>query len=114
MHEYFLIKSIVQTVNKAAEEHKAGKIKAVFLVAGENRCFIPDSAQMYFDTLAKGTAAEGAVLRVRVVKAEMHCAGCGKNFIRQSFSFNCPVCGSPGGPADTGDEFYIERIEAEV
>ncbi|MCL2513725.1 MAG: hydrogenase maturation nickel metallochaperone HypA [Oscillospiraceae bacterium] len=111
MHEYSVTKRIVKIINGAAAEHRAERVKTAFLVIGENTCIIPESVQMYFDMIAKGTPSEGAVLKVRAVKAEMRCPSCGKNFIRPRFSFECPVCGALGSPTDVGNECYVERVE---
>ena len=113
MHEYALTKNIVGIVNAAAAGHGAKRVNAVALVIGENRSIIPDSVQLYFDMIAKGTAAEGAVLRLRVVKAEMCCSRCRKNFQRRRFSFECPDCGELGSPTDIGNEFYVDSVELE-
>ena len=113
MHEYSLTKNIIQIVINAAAEHGANKVNAVALVIGENTGIIPDSVQLYFDMIAKGTVAEGAVLHVQTVRAEMYCPHCRKNFIRPRFSFECPACGELGAPTDVGNEFYVERVELE-
>ena len=113
MHEYSLTKRIVQTVNDAAAERGAKRVNAVFLVIGENNGVIPESVQMYFDIIAKGTAAQGAILHTHVIRSEMYCPLCGENFRRPRFSFACPACGTLGSPTQVGGEFYVERIQIE-
>ncbi|MEA5013261.1 MAG: hydrogenase maturation nickel metallochaperone HypA [Candidatus Limiplasma sp.] len=113
MHEYGLTKGIVQVMLKAAQEHGAVKVTGARLVVGENTSIIPGSVQLYFDQIAKGTKAEGAVLDVRTVKAEMRCPHCQKNFVRPRFSFACPICGALGNPTEIGNEFYVESVELE-
>lgn len=113
MHEYDLTKQIVKIVNDAALKHGAVRVNAVHLVVGENTSIIPESVQMYFDMIAKGTDAQGAELKVRVIKAEMYCKKCRQSFQRPRFSFACPVCGELGAPTDTGNEFYVESVEIE-
>jgi len=114
MHEYALTKSIVHIVNDAAARHGAKQVNAVWLVVGENTGVIPDSVQMYYDMIAKGTAARGAVLHTRLVRAEMRCPHCDENFRRPLFSFACPACGALGHPTQAGNEFYVEHIEIET
>ncbi len=113
MHEYGLTKQIVNIVNDAALKHGAVKVNTVHLVVGENTSIIPESVQMYFDMIAKDTIAQGAKLYVRLIKAEMHCPLCRKNFQRPLFSFACPDCGTLGSPTDIGNEFYVESVELE-
>ncbi len=113
MHELGLTKQIVKIVNDAALRHGAVKVNTVNLVVGENTSIIPESVQMYFDMIARDTSAQGATLNVCVVKAQMYCTSCGKNFIRPRFSFACPTCGALGSPTDIGSEFYVESVELE-
>ncbi len=113
MHEYGLTKQIVSIINQAARDNGAARVSAAFLVIGENTSIIPESVQMYYDMIARGTPAEGAKLNVRMVKVEMHCPQCGKNFVRPRFSFACPICGTLGSPTEVGNECYVESVELE-
>ena len=114
MHEYSLTRQIVRIVNRTAEEHGAARVTQVRLVVGEGSGIIPESVQLYYDQIAKGTPAEGAALRVRLVPCEMRCPACGRNFIRPLFSFACPECGTLGTPTETGGECYVEGVELEI
>lgn len=114
MHEFSITKQIVRIVNDIALGQHAKKINTVFIVAGESSGIIPDSVQMYFDMIAKGTPAAGALLNMRIVKTQMHCPLCKKNFVRPRFSFECPDCGALGNPTDIGGEFYVESVELEI
>ncbi len=113
MHEYPLTQRIVRIALDAAKERGAARVSAVSLVVGETSGVIPESVQMYFDLIAENTPAAGAQLRVRVIKPEMHCPACDKNFIRPRFSFACPDCGTLGTPTDVGKEFYVDSVELE-
>lgn len=114
MHEYALTKQIVHIIRTAAQDNDALRVNAAYLVIGENTSIIPESVQMYYDMIARGTPAEGAALHVRTVKSEMHCPICDKNFHRPRFSFACPDCGTLGNPTEIGNEFYVERVELET
>ncbi len=114
MHEYALTRQIVKIVLRAAEAHGAKRITQVRLVLGEGSGIIPESVQMYFDQIARGTIAEGAQIAARLVKPEMRCPECQTNFIRPRFSFACPVCGALGSPTEIGNEFYVEGVELET
>lgn len=114
MHEYGLTEKIVRTASETAAANRAKKVTAVYLVIGETSGVLTESVQMYFDLIAEGTEAAGALLKIKTVKPEMYCSRCGKNFIRQRCSFDCPVCGGTGSPTEVGREFYIDKIELEV
>ena len=113
MHEYALTKRIVGIANDAARERDAARVMTVRLVIGENSGVIDGSIQLYFDMIAKGTAAEGARIIERMVKAQMRCPACEEDFARPRFSFQCPKCGTLGRPTAIGNEFYVESIEIE-
>jgi hydrogenase nickel incorporation protein HypA/HybF len=114
MHEYALTERIVRIALETAEKQNAARVSAVTLVIGETSGVIAESVQMYFDLIAEGTKAEGARLNLRVVKPEMRCPRCEKNFIRPRFSFECPDCGALGSPTEIGKEFYVESVELET
>jgi hydrogenase nickel incorporation protein HypA/HybF len=114
MHEYGLTKEIIRIAENAARREGAHKISRISLVVGENAGILPDSIQMYFDFIAKGTLVEGATLQLRMVPVRMRCPRCDKNFERPLFSFVCPDCGALGHPTKTGNEFYVESLELEI
>ena len=114
MHEYSLTKQLVQILCDTATANGAKRVNCAHIVIGKNTAIIPESVQLYYDMIAKGTVAEGATLHMRIIEPEMHCQTCGKNFIRPRFSFACPVCGALGRPTEIGNEYYIERVELET
>ncbi len=105
---------MIRIAENAAQREGAYKISSITLVVGENAGILPDSIQMYFDFIAKGTLAEGAILLLRMVPARMRCPRCGTDFDRPLFSFACPDCGTLGHPTETGNEFYLESLELEI
>lgn len=114
MHEYPITQQIVKIATEKARENKASRIKKITLVVGEQSGFIGDSIQMYFDFIAKGTLAEGAILQIENVKPKLKCTSCENYFIRKPFSFACPQCGHDGVPTEIGREFYVKDIEIQV
>jgi hydrogenase nickel incorporation protein HypA/HybF len=114
MHEFSLTKRIVNLANRAAMDNGAARVTKVRLVVGEGSGIAPESVQLYFDQIAQGTPAQGAVLSVRLVQPEMRCPACDRNFVRPPFSFACPVCGTLGNPTGIGSEFYVESVELET
>ena len=114
MHEYALTKQMVNIVNRTAVVQNAKRVITVRLVLGESSGIIPESVQTYFDMIARGTPAEGAVLQVRLIRAQMFCPACKRNFFRPRFSFACPDCGTLGQPTEIGNECYVEGVELET
>lgn len=114
MHEYALTKRIVDIINRAAEENEAKRVNSATLMIGENTGIMPDSVQVYFEIIAQGTPAQDAKLHLNIVKTEMHCKACNKNFLKPRFSFACPDCGALGSPTETGNECFVQSVELEV
>jgi len=113
MHELSVTQNIVNIAVEAAAGAGSGRITAIDLLVGELTGFVTDSIQFYFDVLSKGTAAEGAILRVRREPASATCAACGHAFQPELPLLPlCPVCG--GGVRITGGrELRVESIEVE-
>lgn len=114
MHEYSLTKQMVKIVSDTAIEHLAQKVTSVSVVIGAGTCIIPESVQMYFDIIAADTVAAGAVLKIKTAPVQMYCPHCKKQFIKPSFSFECPDCSTLGSPTTEGREFYVESVELET
>jgi len=113
MHELGVTQSIIDiTLAKAGEAH-AGKVLKINLVVGELSGFVPDCIQFYFDTLSKGTIAEGAVLNVETVPPELRCRNCSTVFEFQDAPWTCPKCLSQSIEVSKGRELYIESVEVE-
>jgi hydrogenase nickel incorporation protein HypA/HybF len=123
LHEYPITEQIIKIATRHGENYRASLleknnseentktcIKEISLVVGETSGILPESIQMYFDIIAKGTMCEGAILSIKRVKAKLKCQDCGNEFERKPYSFECPKCGGPGMPTEIGKEFYIEEI----
>lgn len=113
MHEYYVTKSIINTVVEEAKRAGAEKITEIRLAIGDISTIIDESVQMYFDIISEDTLARGAKLVFKRQKAEFKCRECGNVFAKPMKGFECPICGSLGMPTDKGKEFYIESIEVE-
>ena len=111
MHEYPLVKTIINKAEAHAKQHNALAVKSITLVVGDYSGYVGDSIQMYFDLIAEDTLCRGANLVIKRVQPKLKCSGCGCLFERRPFSFECPACGAEGGPTDIGKELYIEDIE---
>lgn len=114
MHEYPITLEIIGIAEEYARKNGAQSITKINLVVGDLSGFIGDSIQMYFDIIAAGTLAEGAVLEIERVRPRLRCSGCGNLFERRRFSFACPKCGQDGLPTEIGREFYLKSIEIET
>lgn len=113
MHELGVTENIVSVVVTKAGEEQASKVIKINLVVGELSGFVPDCIQFYFDTVSKGTIAEGAVLHFESVPAQLRCRDCYTAFQPQDTLWSCPSCQGRSVEIFQGRELYIESMEVE-
>jgi hydrogenase nickel incorporation protein HypA/HybF len=113
MHEYPITEQIVKVACAEAAARGHRRVLAIDLVVGDDAGYVGDTIQLYFDLIAAGTLCEDAALHIRHIRPRLACPACGQVFVRQPFSFACPVCGTNGHPTATGKEFYIESLTLE-
>jgi hydrogenase nickel incorporation protein HypA/HybF len=113
MHELGVTENIIDIILAKAGEAQAGKVLKINLVVGELSGYVPDCVQFYFDTLSKGTIAEGAVLHFDTVPPELCCRDCSTIFDPRDAPWICPKCGSQSIEVSKGRELYIDSVEVE-
>jgi hydrogenase nickel incorporation protein HypA/HybF len=109
--ELAAIQSILTKVLLKARESNAGRITTLQLALGEISELDRHSIQKHWDELSRGTPAERAQLRFRLIQAEVQCMACFIKYHPQDGKIHCPHCGSYGAKILAGEEFYLESIE---
>ena len=75
MHEM----PVTQAMLNMALQHADGqRITDIYLQVGMMSAIVPESVEVFFDYLSKGTLAEGATLHFERVPIEMTCLDCGQ------------------------------------
>lgn len=98
----------------AAASVGASRIREIHLVIGDLSSMVDDSVQFYFDLLADGTAADGAVLVFHREAAVLSCAACGgTEEVRPPLPPACPRCGDLRVRVEGGQEFRVDSIDVE-
>lgn len=113
MHELAVTQSILDICTRHAKGSGAARVTDINLVIGQFSSIVDDSVQFYWDIVADGTIAEGAVLHFNRVPGEMTCGSCGHVFQPTDKDFLCPACGSAFVRITKGDEFRVESIDIE-
>jgi hydrogenase nickel incorporation protein HypA/HybF len=111
MHELAVTQSILDISLRYAQNANARQIVLIHLVIGKLSSIVDDSVQFYWDTIAQGTIAEGAILQFERIAAEMTCLNCGFIFEPSDVTFACPNCMSHTVKVTKGDEMRLESIE---
>ena len=111
--ELQIIKSIFDKVMNQTREFSSTCIMHVHLVLGEISELDQDSIQEHWTELSKGTSLEQAQLHFRFIDAEAQCMSCFQKYHPKDQKILCPNCGSVGAKILSGEEFYLESIEAD-
>lgn len=116
MHELPVTRSILAIVLRHAEAHGVTRVKTIDISIGALSDLEGDWLQNYFDHLSRGTAAEGAELRVRRFPLTFGCEPCSLEFnaTREELEIACcPGCGSREVAIVSGTGYTVESMEAE-
>ena len=113
MHELALTEGILSIVS--SEQKKIGfqRVLEIELVIGEYSGVIPSCIEEFFPLAAKGTAAEGAKLRMETAKAAFRCPECGWSGSLERHGTSCPRCGGTEIRMTSGREFYVKNLAVE-
>ncbi|MER2566976.1 MAG: hydrogenase maturation nickel metallochaperone HypA [Myxococcaceae bacterium] len=111
MHEVALAQSIVDIVREQARANQADCVKAVFLRIGALANVEPEALSFGFESAARGTIAEGALLQIERTPGSAFCAGCGADVKVESRVELCPSCGSAQLLITGGEEFKVTELE---
>lgn len=113
MHELAVTQNILDICQRHAQQAGAAKVTDINLLIGQFSSIVDDSVQFYWDMIAEGTIAQGAVLHFNRVPGEMTCGACGHVFHPTDRDFLCPACASNRVRITRGEEFRVESIDIE-
>ena len=121
MHEYSVMSELVRRIIETASEVDATTIVAVDLEIGSLTFLAEDQLITAYNSLVKGTMAEGSELRVHTGDVGFRCTSCGTTGVEQNSSssahmapvIECPECGEVA-VLTGGKECRVTNIEAEV
>ena len=111
MHEVALAQSIVEIVREQARASDVRRVKTVHLRVGALANVEPDALCFGFESAARGTVAEGALLEIVRTRGEALCARCGRDVEVESRLSLCPACGSGQLLITGGEELRVTELE---
>ncbi len=114
MHEFGLMQSVLDNVEKSAREAGALKVTEIRLVIGEMREVVADSMDFAFEALSPNTLSESATLSITMIRARSRCSQCNHEFEHDRLRRSCPNCDSLATELLAGKEMYIDAIEVEM
>jgi hydrogenase nickel incorporation protein HypA/HybF len=113
MHELSLAQALVDQVTELAHQDGCSRILAVDVRIGALSGVMRDALEFCFPAAARGTALEGAVLRVTEVPLKALCRDCRCQSQPEPFEIQCPHCGSMDLELSDAREFSLVSLEVE-
>ena len=113
MHEVSIMENTINIISEKAEENNLKNISKITIKIGELSGVMSDSLIFAFNSLSKGTIAEGAEFLIEKVDATAMCDDCGITFEIDHFNKLCPNCNKFSTNILSGYELYVNTIEGE-
>jgi len=113
MHELKIAEDLSGIVLEAAMNAKLEKVTKVNITFGQLVQIVPEIFETAFSESVRGTIAEGSELNIEIVKIQMKCNDCGKEFRIKENIFACKYCGSTDLEIVRGKEIFVKCIEGE-
>ncbi len=125
MHEYAMMRNVLETVLNAAKPHNAEKILEISLEVGELTFLKLEELKFAFSIVSKGTIAEKARLRIRRIKTRIKCANCGyegytkyegpeHHSLDIPLQLKCIKCGSTKVEITSGKECNVKNVKLKL
>ena len=111
MHEVGMMQSVLEQAIVRATAEGAQHINTVHMRLGEASGVVPDSLQLAFDVVKKGTIAETAHLQTEVVPVLCYCANCHLEFQPADPLYECPECHQSNCEVCQGKEFELAFLD---
>lgn len=111
MHEVGIMQSAIHMAERQAREAGAQRILTLRLRVGAMSGVVPEALEFAFETLSRGTLADGGRLEVECVPPAAWCAPCRSEFPCADYDLTCPRCGECSQELRRGTEMQLSSIE---
>ena len=113
MHELSIMQNTMRMALDQVQQARASRVHAIHLRGGALSGVVPDALEFAFETLSRGTPAEGAQLVIEHVPARFWCAPCAKEFAADDLMAECPDCQALSVELRGGRELELTSLEIE-
>jgi hydrogenase nickel insertion protein HypA len=112
MHEYSLVVSLIEILNKISIEKGVDKIKKVNIILGPFGGIEKESIKFYYNFLVKeNNLLKDSKLSFKKQKIKIKCLNCLKDFETEKMVKECKYCGSNKLRIMETDEMILKSIE---
>lgn len=113
MHEFSVVQSLMELIERYAEENKAKKVLKVTVRVGVLSGIEPHLLELAFNTFKEGTIAESALLVIERENLKIRCQECSAEGEKNELNALCPFCGSLNTEIISGQEMLLKSLELE-
>jgi hydrogenase nickel incorporation protein HypA/HybF len=113
MHEFSLVRALLEQIAQLASREHASRATGISLSVGEFSGVDADLLQLAFAQSSEGTMAQDATLTIRRVPLEARCPSCQTEFPVVGYRFQCPVCDASEVVVVRGEELILETVTLE-
>jgi len=113
MHEFSLAEGLIKAVREEMVRHQPlpGKLQRIRVVVGEMRQVVPETLRFAYQTLARGTEAEGSELVIEPKPTAAECRDCSWTGPIENHLFICKQCESTNITIISGKELFLSSME---
>ena len=112
MHELSIVASMVDTVQRIAEEQHLTKVDTIVLEIGELSGIVPEFVAQCFPMVTYKTTLRDTRLRLLTAPGNGKCRDCGGTYHINDNRGICPFCGSIAYDVVSGQDFMIKELLA--
>jgi hydrogenase nickel incorporation protein HypA/HybF len=113
MHESSIARQVLSIALARAAGEGDVRLTAVRGHVAETEALSIASVRFHFDALARGTAAEGAVLELELRRLSARCRACARTYEPDHHLLLCPSCGFAGGEVVGEPGIAVHSIDVE-
>ena len=114
MHELSICMSLLEQVERIAQEHGAERVERILLRIGPLSGVEAPLLKNAYPLAAAGTIAEQARLEIEPAPVRVHCVDCGEESEATPNRLLCASCGSYHTRLTSGDEMLLASLEMSV
>ena len=113
MHEMSLAEGVLQIVEEAAAASGFRRVRKVSLAIGRLAAVEPDALRFCFESVARGSIAEGTALEIVEVAGSGWCGQCARMVPMAEAVAACPHCGNWRLRPSGGTEMKVTSLEVD-
>jgi hydrogenase nickel incorporation protein HypA/HybF len=114
MHEMSIAMQILEQAIESASANKATRIDEIELEIGQMQQVVFEALELAFQSIAEGTIAEGATLKMSEREITAVCRVCNSEYQPSIRVFTCPRCKSADADIVAGRDIILQSMVCQV